>query len=294
MIIFYTFAANLQLYTTMKLIADSGSTKTTWCIINGNYDIEKCVTAGINPFLQSEEGIAATLKNEFSLNKGPFKEIYFYGAGCANPEKSDKVRRPLRSFFGEAGIFVESDLMAAARSLCGRNPGIAAILGTGSNSCYYDGTEIKKHVSPLGYILGDEGSGTVLGRKLISDVLKNQLPADICTKFFDTYKLTSADILDKVYRQPFPNRFMAQFTHFIAGNITHTSIRNLVKQSFTEFFTRNIMQFPEAATLPVNVTGSIGWYFKDILYEAASDTGFSTGIITQDPMEGLLDYHKNQ
>jgi glucosamine kinase len=278
----------------MILIADSGSTKTTWCIINASNEIEKCVTAGINPFLQSEEGIAETIKKEFSLNKGPFKNIFFYGAGCANPEKIDKVRRPLSSFFGEAEIFVGSDLMAAARSLCGREPGIAAILGTGSNSCYYNGTEIIKHVSPLGYILGDEGSGTVLGRQLISDVLKNQLPADICTKFFDHYKLTSAEILDKVYRQPFPNRFMAQFTHFLAGNITHPSIKKLVKQSFTEFFTRNIRQFPEAATTPVNVTGSIGWYFRDILNEAASGSGFRTGIITQDPMEGLLDYHKNQ
>jgi glucosamine kinase len=278
----------------MILIADSGSTKTTWCIIDGNNDVEKCITAGINPFLQSEKGIAVTLKNEFSLGKGPFREIYFYGAGCANPEKNDKVRRPLGSFFGEAQIFVGSDLMAAARSLCGRNPGIAAILGTGSNSCFYDGTEIKKHVSPLGYILGDEGSGTVLGRKLLSDILKNQLPAEICTKFYDEYKYSPAEILDKVYRQPFPNRFMAQFTHFLAGNIAHPAIIKLVKQSFTEFFNRNIRQFPEAATMPVNVTGSIGWFFRDILNEAASDSGFRTGIITRDPMEGLLDYHRKQ
>jgi glucosamine kinase len=255
----------------MILIADSGSTKTTWCIINGNHEVEKCMTAGINPFLQSEDAITGTLKTDFSMNKGPFSEIYFYGAGCANPEKSDKVRRPLRSFFDSADIFVESDLMAAARSLCGRNPGIAAILGTGSNSCYYDGTEIKKHVSPLGYILGDEGSGTVMGRKLLSDILKNQLPSDICTKFFEIYKISPAEILDSVYRQPFPNRYMAQFTHFLAGNISHPAIRNIVKQSFSEFFTRNIGQFP-----------------------AASGSGFMTGTITQDPMEGLLDYHKKQ
>jgi len=277
----------------MILIADSGSTKTTWCIVHDEKKIEKCSTAGINPFLQTEKDIANTLKDEFSLPKGKYEAIHFYGAGCANQEKNEKVRKQLDQFFDAGNIFVDSDLMAAARSLCRKKPGIAAILGTGSNSCYYDGNKITRHVSPLGYILGDEGSGTVLGRKLLSDVLKNQLPEDICTSFFKTYELEPEEILDHVYRRPFPNRFMAKFTPFLADNINNKSIRKLVKESFSEFFKRNISQFPEASNTPVNVTGSIGWFFREILAEAAQEAEMSTGVITRDPMEGLLEYHIN-
>ncbi len=277
----------------MILVADSGSTKTSWCIIEkADGNIETCHTSGINPFLQSQEEISGTLSSEFTLTRGPFDALYFYGAGCANPEKNEKVSRPLKDFFKADNVYVDSDLMAAARSLCGDKPGIAAILGSGSNSCYYNGTQISRHVSPLGYILGDEGSGTVMGRKLLSDVLKNQLPEKICRAFFDKYDMQPAEILDRVYRQPFPNRFMAQFTHFIAGHIEHPSIYKLVKESFSEFLNRNVRQFPEAARLPVNVTGSIGWHFRDILKDAAVSAGFTTGAITRAPMEGLLEYHK--
>ncbi len=277
----------------MILVADSGSTKTTWCIIKKDFNsIETCQTSGINPFLQSPEEISGTLRTEFSLSRGHFDAIYFYGAGCANPEKNEKVRRPLGELFKTNIVLVDSDLMAAARSLCGDKPGIAAILGTGSNSCYYDGKNISRHVPPLGYILGDEGSGTVLGRKLLSDILKNQLPEKLCRAFFDKYKMQPAEIMDRVYRQPFPNRFMAQFTHFIAGHVEHPSIYKLVKESFSEFLNRNVRQFPEASRLPLNVTGSIGWHFRDILKEAAVSSGFTTGLITRGPMEGLLEYHK--
>ncbi len=276
----------------MIIIADSGSTKTTWCIIRTDRrKPEICRTSGINPFLQTSGEIYDTIKNEFSLIKGPFDKVYFYGAGCANPEKNQKVINPINEIFTVSKVFVDSDLMAAARSLCGDNPGIAAILGTGSNSCYYDGEKISRHISPLGYILGDEGSGAVLGRKLLSDVLKNQLPENIRQLFYKKYKLQPAEILDQVYRKPFPNRFMAQFTHFIAENIKHPSIYKLVKGSFLEFFNRNIKQFPEAARLPVNFTGSIGWYFRSILNDAAEDAGFKTGIITESPIHGLVEYH---
>ncbi len=277
----------------MVLVADSGSTKTTWCIIKRDLKIfETCQTSGINPFLQSPGDISGTLRTEFSLSRGPFDAIYFYGAGCANPEKNEKVSKPLRELFATDNIFVFSDLMAAARSLCGDNPGIAAILGTGSNSCYYDGKDICKHVPPLGYILGDEGSGTVLGRKLLSDILKNQLPDKLCRAFFNKYKISPEEILDRIYRQPFPNRFMAQFTHFIAVHIENKSLYKLVKESFSEFLNRNVRQFPEAAHLPLNFTGSIGWYFRNVLEDAVVSSGFTTGVITREPMEGLLEYHK--
>jgi N-acetylglucosamine kinase-like BadF-type ATPase len=277
----------------MVLIADSGSTGTTWSIIRER-GTDSCTTAGINPFLQTEEEIAESLANGFSLKRGPFDAVHFYGAGCANPEKNEKVKRPLAAFFDAAHIFVDSDLMAAARSLCGTGPGIAAILGTGSNSCYYDGKEIAKHVSPLGYILGDEGSGSVMGRRLLSDILKNQLPAKVISDFFSEYNIQPADILEQVYRKPFPNRFMAKFTPFLAVNIDQPAVYQLVKQSFSDFFTRNISQYPEALQMPVNFTGSIAWYFSDVLSEAAKENGYRTGIITRSPMEGLVSYHKNR
>jgi N-acetylglucosamine kinase-like BadF-type ATPase len=281
------------LLTAMILIADSGSTGTTWSIIQ-NSQTESFMTAGINPFLQTEEEIAASLANEFSLARGPFDAVHFYGAGCANPEKNEKVKRQLSSFFNAKAFFVDSDLMAAARSLCGTSPGIASILGTGSNSCYFDGREIIKHVSPLGYILGDEGSGSVLGRKLLSDILKNQLPEKIIAAFFSEYRLQPAEILEQVYRKPFPNRFMAKFTPFLAKNIDQPEIYQLVKRSFSEFFIRNISQYPEASHMPVNFTGSIAWYFRDVLNEAAGEKGYKTGIITRSPMEGLMAYHISQ
>ncbi len=276
----------------MILVADSGSTKTTWCI-SGGPDTEEmcCTTAGINPFLQSPDEISQTLEAEFTLQRGPYSAIFFYGAGCANPQKNEEVRRPLGHFFQAERIYVESDLMAAARSLCGNRPGIAAIMGTGSNSCYYNGSKIVRHVSPLGYILGDEGSGTVLGRKLLSDVLKNQLPEQVREDFYKKYRLEPAEILEHVYRKPFPNRFMARFTHFLAEHTGNPAVYRLISESFSEFFNRNIRQYPEAETMPVNVTGSIGWHFKDILVRSADEAGFSTGIITRAPMEGLLNYH---
>jgi glucosamine kinase len=277
------------------LIADSGSTKTTWSIIAGDGNSgESCRTSGINPFLQTEEEIFACLQNEYSLAARPFEAVYFYGAGCANPEKNEKVRRPLAGYFDTGAVYVESDLMAAARSLCGTEPGIAAILGTGSNSCYYDGSIIVRHVSPLGYILGDEGSGSVIGRKLLSDILKNRLPADLISSFFEKHRIGAATILDNVYRQPFPNRFMAGFTRFIAEHKDRREIYELVKGSFAEFFIRNISQYPEASRMPVNFTGSIGWHFSEILKKAAEETGFKTGIITESPVGGLTEYHKKQ
>ncbi len=277
----------------MILIADSGSSKTTWCVLSENETLT-CETAGLNPFHQSGDEILESLQHEFQLTRGHFDAIYFYGAGCANQEKSKIIEISLGRFFDSAEIFAKSDLMAAARSLCGSNPGLAAIIGTGSNSCYYDGYKIKRHVPPLGYILGDEGSGTVLGRKLISDILKNQLPREITSSFYKKYNLAPDEILEYVYRKPFPNRFMARFTRFIAEHIDHPSIYNLVMEGFREFFSRNISQYPEAASMPVNITGGVGWCFRDILSEAASDTGFSTGIITRMPMEGLVKYHKKQ
>jgi N-acetylglucosamine kinase-like BadF-type ATPase len=218
-------------------------------------------------------------------------KVYFYGAGCINKSVNETVRAPLIRFFNCSELLVDTDLMAVARSLCQDKEGIACILGTGSNSCYYDGSRIVRNISPLGYMLGDEGSGAVIGKKFIADLLKNQLPASVAEKFFTAYDLKPSQIMDHVYKKPFPNRFLAGFTRFIHDHPEESSLRDLVKSSFIEFYTRNIRQYPEALRLPVNFIGSVGFYFEGLLREAASETGYSVGQIILSPMEGLIQYH---
>lgn len=278
----------------MKLIADSGSTKTSWSLVNSDTaTVETCQTSGINPLYQDEENIFRLLKQEFVLKTTAQVTLYFYGAGCINPSVNETIRGALTRFFHPKGLFVDTDLMAAARSLCQDQPGIACILGTGSNSCYYDGREISRHVSPLGYVLGDEGSGAVIGRKFIADLLKNQLPEAVATRFFSTYDLTPHQIIERVYKNPFPNRFLAQFTRFVHDNLHEDAIRKLVTGSFDDFFARNIRQYPEAQHTPVRFTGSIAYHFELLLRKSAENAGFETGIITESPMEGLIHFHRH-
>lgn len=279
----------------MIVIADSGSTKTTWCLLpKETGEIRTVDTAGINPFYQNEADIVNMLKNEFTVHFEGVKEIHFYGAGCANPDVNNIVRRALVDFFDAPAIEVESDLMAAARSLCQHEQGIACILGTGSNSCYYNGKTIEQQVSPLGFILGDEGSGAVLGKRLIADILKNQLPKTVIQKFFETHKTTQQEIMENIYRKPFPNRYAAQFTRFIGENKGEPSLHKLVATEFDLFFRRNVLQYHMATELPVNFAGSIAWYFSEILKRVAQNNNLNIGKIVQAPMDGLLQYHNIQ
>ncbi len=279
----------------MILIADSGSTKTTWCLLNiTSGDSSFVNTAGINPFYQDEKAIVETLEREFDSPERNFESLFFYGAGCANPSVIGIVKNALAHFFTSHHTEVAGDLMAAARALCGHTEGIACILGTGSNSCHYDGREIIKNVSPLGFILGDEGSGAIIGKKLLSDVLKNQLPESVIKAFFDKYELNAPDILDHIYKKPFPNRFAAQFAHFIFENIEEPSLEKIVTDAFDDFFRRNIMQYDLASTLPVHFTGGIAWHFEKQLRRVAETFNVTVGQISQDPMPGLIQYHLNQ
>ena len=228
----------------MILIADSGSTKTDWCVVENGEFILRFKTRGMNPFFQTEEEIGKEIEAGLlpSLKDFEPSAIYFYGAGCAFPEKNNMIRRAVNRYLS-VPVEVGSDLLAAARALCGDQPGIACIMGTGSNSCYYDGREIVKNVSPLGFILGDEGSGAVLGKLLIGDVLKDQLSPALKDQFLTQYELTPALIMDKVYRQPFPNRFLAGFSPFIREHLDEPAIWELVTRSFLAFFTRNVKQY---------------------------------------------------
>ncbi|MGQ1948097.1 ATPase [Geofilum sp. OHC36d9] len=277
----------------MILIADSGSSKTSWLLLKDGIS-QAGQTSGINPFFQSEEEIYRLLSDNFLLEHEGIREIWFYGAGCSNADKKNVVLNALERFFHPQIISVESDLLGAARSLCGHEPGIAAILGTGSNSCYYNGKAITKHVAPLGYVLGDEGSGAALGKQLVSDILKRQLPKQIISRFEQTYQLTTDEILNNVYKNSFPNRYLAQFSVFLYENRTEECIRQLVKRSFVDFFVRNIRHYHEASSLPVHFTGSIAWHFQPILKEAATQAGFCIGQVTKEPMAGLAKFHSTE
>lgn len=276
------------------LIADSGSTKTDWCVILDNTPIKRIGTKGLNPFFQSEEEIQQELTHSLlpQLPEGTIDSVYFYGAGCT-PEKAPTLRRAIADSLPIVGnIKAYSDMLAAARGLCGREAGITCILGTGSNSCFYDGKEIVNHISPLGFILGDEGSGAVLGKLLVGDILKNQLSPAIKEVFLKQFDLTVPEIIDRVYRQPFPNRFLASLSPFIAQHLEEPGIRQLVLGSFIAFLRRNVMQY-DYTQYPAHFIGSVAHCYKEILQEAAQETGIRIGKILQSPMEGLIQYHSD-
>ena len=277
----------------MRLIADSGSTKTDWCLMDGSTVMKRIKTKGINPFFETEKEIEYELSNALvpKIPRGSkIDAIHFFGAGCT-PEKSPILARALMmQVSDEARVEVRSDMVGAARALCGNEPGIVCILGTGSNSCEYDGKNIVKNVSPLGFILGDEGSGAVLGKILVGDLLKNQLGEELKEKFLTQYKLTTAEIIDRVYRQPFPNRFLASLQPFMEENLDNEAIFYLVMEAFSHFIARNVMQY-DYQHLPVHFTGSVAYAYRKVLEKSAELTGIQLGIITNSPMEGLIKYY---
>ena len=277
----------------MKLIADSGSTKTDWCLMDGSTIMKRIKTKGFNPFFETEKEIEYELSNALvpKIPRGTkIEAIHFFGAGCT-PEKAPIVARALMmQVSDEARVEVCSDMVGAARALCGNEPGIVCILGTGSNSCEYDGKKIVKNVSPLGFILGDEGSGAVLGKILVGDLLKNQLGEELKEKFLAQYHLTTAEIIDRVYRQPFPNRFLASLQPFMEDNLDNEAIFYLVMEAFSHFIARNVMQY-DYQHLPVHFTGSVAYAYRKVLEKSAELTGIQLGIITNSPMEGLIKYY---
>lgn len=277
----------------MIIIADSGSTKTTWCFADSERKLIKTVnTLGINPFYQNEDEIFALLKTELQMPGEPVSEIFFYGAGCANEKVNAKVAAALSDFFGTKQIQVESDLLAAAKALCQHSAGIACILGTGSNSCYYDGEKIDRKIFTLGFILGDNGSGSEIGKRLLAGILKKQLPENVIDCFFDTYKIEPAEIMENIYRKPFPNRYAAQFARFVYSHISEKSLQSIVEDEFSQFIQKDVLAYPLAAQLPIHFTGSIAWHFRDILIDIVHSFHLNPGQITDNPISGLLKYHE--
>jgi len=274
------------------LIADSGSTKTDWILVsteNGTLEIQ---SMGINPVRDSQGAILGVLQNQLKPKipaSCSVSEIHFYGAGCI-PPFSKAVEESLAEIFPEAEITVNSDLLGAARALCGREEGIACILGTGSNSCLYDGEKILSNVSPLGFILGDEGSGAVLGKTLVGDLLKGMLGDKLREEFLQEYNLTPALIINNVYRQPQPNRFLASLVPFIEKHRHESGIHSLLVSSFRSFLSRNVKQY-NRPDLPVNFVGSIAFIYKDELSEAIQLEGLKLGKIIQKPATEMTNFH---
>lgn len=277
-----------------NLLADSGATKTSWSLIYDGQVIHQFDSKGISPIYQSEQEIEEYIhQTVFSAFRDKtIDAIYFYGSGCI-PEKVPIVKNAIYKSFPLETIQVYSDLIAAVHALCGYQKGIACILGTGSNSCEWDGEKIVKQISPLGFILGDEGSGADLGKRLVNNALKEQLPAGMKETFLETYQLTPSIIIDKVYRQPFPSRFLASLSPFLLKNIEEPVVRKIVLASFSDFFEKNVMHY-NYKNNKVNFVGSIAYYYSDILRQAAVDKGIETGIIYKSPMQGLIEFYKDK
>jgi N-acetylglucosamine kinase-like BadF-type ATPase len=290
----------------MVLIADSGSTKVHWCLVTASGQCSDVFTDGINPLFQTTDAMRNSISNQLLpqiaqlLWAGTLTHVFFYGAGCT-PEKKLFVQKALEGIFKKAEVFVASDMLGAARGLLGHNAGVACILGTGSGSCYYNGEDIEWCVPSLGYILGDEGSAAVLGKRLVGDLLKNQLDepraksqepkANLKELFFKEYNTSMADIIENVYRQPFPNRYLAKLSKFCADHIEDKRIYDLVYDHFVQFIRRNLVQYK--ASSPIGFVGSIAYFYKPILEEAMKAEGLPMGTILKDPIEGLKEYHKD-
>lgn len=279
----------------MIIVADGGSTKVDWILIQNNALYKKIQTKGANPFFRPKDEIADDIRiNIYPETTGVAVEhVHFFGAGCANAEKCDFIRLAISSSLNISPEIIEigSDLLGTAKALCKNEPGIACILGTGSNSGYYDGNQIVENVSPLGYILGDEGSGAVLGKLFIGACFKNQVESEIKKAFLDEYKLTPNDVIENVYRRNLPNRYLAGFTPFLKNNLDNPYIYNLVATSFEDFFRRNAMQYDNYQNLPIHFSGSVAYHFRNVLTDVAEKLGIKIQNIASSPVKGLVEYY---
>lgn len=276
----------------MILIADSGSTKTDWCLAKEGKAVVNIATQGINPYHQDADTISRIVTDELlsALGETPPEQIVFYGSGCRE-EKVGMMAEILGKAFPKAvHIDVNGDLLGAARALCGGEEGIACILGTGSNSCLYDGERIVENISPLGYILGDEGSGSVLGKMFLNEMIKNKALEEVKNDFFKTFGVTEGDIIERVYRQPQANRYLASLAPFVAKYLDREEVRAVVEDNFRQFFRKNVNRYGRG-DLPVGFAGSIAWHFRSVLEEVAEAEGMRLGRVEKSPMEGLLRYH---
>ncbi len=276
----------------VKLIADSGSTKTEWCLLKNNKPAI-FISQGMSPYFVNGEGMEKIIRKEVMhfLKKNQVEEIDFYGTGCKNPANIKMIKNVFQRIFPGASVEVDHDLSGAAKALCGNEKGIACILGTGSNSCYYNGKRIVKNSPGIGFILGDEGSGAYLGKKVIQHFLYNIFDDDLRTRFDAKFVTTDAEILEAVYKKPLPNRYLASFAIFLAENRGHYMVENIIEDGLNDFFYTHIIRYRESPKLPIHFTGGIAFGFKDVVEQLCHGYDLQLGNIFRTPMEGLIKYH---
>lgn len=276
----------------VRLIADSGATKAEWVFLH-NGKMKTLFTQGISPYFLNTEQVAGLVQSELAdkLKNNAVDEIHYYGTGCANPENAKSIKKALQKVFPTARVHVNTDLMAAARAVCGHEKGIACILGTGSNSCYYNGKNIIKNSPGIGYVLGDEGSGAYLGKKVIQYYLYNTFDEDLRARFDAKFVTNGVEILDNVYKKPLPNRYLAGFTMFLAENRGHYMIENIIEDGLNDFFFQHLCKYNEIWKYPVSFVGSVANGFKDVIQQLCNAYEFELGTILKNPMQGLVNYH---
>lgn len=275
------------------LIADSGSTKTEWRLLKEKRK-KTIFTQGLSPYFLDAPGIEGVIRKELlpGLSKDPISAVYFYGTGNANPANARMIKGVLKKVFPGAELEVQHDLMGAARALCGRQKGVACILGTGSNSCAYNGKNIVKNSPGLGYVLGDEGSGAYLGKIVIQYYLYHTFDEELKIKFEAQYPSKPEIILDAVYKQPLPNRYLASFSHFLAENRGHYMVENIIEDGINDFFFRHLCKYRESWSQTIHFTGGVAYAFRDVVRELGHAYEFDIGTISQAPMDGLEAFHR--
>ncbi|GAB3731561.1 N-acetylglucosamine kinase [Spirosoma lituiforme] len=281
----------------MFLLADSGSTKTDWRLVDPDTDYSLAIqTDGFNPYYQDAPQIATTLQTQLlpHMKQAVVTTVFYYGTGCTGPSVNYIIAEALQAVLpGLQLVEVNSDMLGAARAAMGQQSGIVCILGTGANACCYDGTSIVRGIQSLGFWLGDEGSGGYLGKTLVRDFFQERLPAELREAFQDQYALDRATLLENAYQKPFPNRYFASFTPFLSTHAAHPYVTELVTDAFALFLTTYVRRFPEADQWPVHFVGSIAYYFSDLLQQAVKQTGLTMGHIIKAPADELVDFHKN-
>lgn len=278
----------------IKLVADSGSTKTEWGVLGAGEPLV-LKTQGVSPFFQTAEQIKAILEKELAPQLPAGKrvtDVFFYGTGLSQQKNLQLVSDAIKAVWPDAAYDVQHDLMGAARALCGNQEGVVSILGTGSNSCYYNGKEVVKNNPGLGFILGDEGSGAYLGRKVLQYYLYHSFDADLHARFEFKYHTTKDEILESVYRKPLANRYLAGFAEFLSENREHYMIQNILEDGLNDFFFNHIYKYRESWTTALHFTGGVAWHFRDIINELCELYELPMGKVLRAPMEGLLDYHR--
>lgn len=278
----------------MQIIADSGASKTDWRWIDAEGTITQSKSSGINAYHTSSIGINDLLTHELNYNfNEPITQINFYGAGCGSAENKEKIKSALSYYFKTDNIEVQHDLLAAARATCLHEPGISCILGTGANACLYNGEEITKEMVSLGYVLGDEGSGSYIGKQLIKAYLEDELPQELMLKFAEHYPgITTSIVNHNIYQKPYPNRYLAQFFRFAIDHIAHQFIFNLIRNSFQSFLEKSVLKFKEQENLPIHFVGGVAYHANSILRQVLSENNLRVGIIMESPIAGLTLYHK--